>query len=733
MNIPPTKTIQTPSRRFLNWCVYPSGRIHRFLCLSSWAMLTVILMGAHKDLILQRIAPPDITPHDQGVTLLDRNGSPIRIVLDRKEQDYRPVALNAISPWVQTALISVEDQRFHSHPGIDPIAILRAVLQNLRARRRISGASTLSTQVIRLSEPRPRHWRTKGIEAIKALQLERYHDKVDILEAHLNLAPFGGNLTGVEAAARWYFDKSAADLNLTEAALLAGLPQSPSRLRPDRHPERARKRMLHVLDRMYTDGMINDQQYHTATNIPLEVSNASRPFIAPHFTDLVLRQTSRSGTLTTTLDASLQSAIETIARQHQQTLLNQNANRMAIVVMQVRDGAILSLVGSHDYFDTDNSGMVNAALAKRSPGSVLKPLIYALSIDQGSMTPGTILDDSPTSYRDLNPSNFDGTFRAHVTLRDALILSLNIPALKTVEHLGVQRVIDDLRRFGFGTLNESAEHYGTGIAIGGAEVRLMDVVAAYGSLARGGRYLEPRHLYDAPQRASRRILSPEAAYIVSDMLGGMERSNDFFGHIADAQLPRAAWKTGTSSAYRDAWTVAWNPEYVIGVWVGNTDGRPTQQLTGANAAAPVVADILRYLYPTGHTTWFAPPEGVRIIRQADGSIDLHIDGITATQQRSTAALPIRITHPADGSHYRIPHGHPSTATLPLKAESEHTTLYWFVNGIPLGQTASYEPIQWTLRPGTHKITCTTACGQQASITLIVDSIASLSNADVSSR
>jgi penicillin-binding protein 1C len=689
--------------------------------LRKWVSLALgITLSTSALFAIYLIKPTDITTHDQGTILLDRNSIPIRIVLDRAEQDYRPVELKDISPWAQAAIVSVEDQRFHRHPGIDPLAILRASGQNLLARRRISGASTLSTQVIRLREPRPRNWRTKWIEAIKALRLERAQDKAAILEAHLNLAPFGGNLTGIEAAARWYFDKAAADLNLAEAAMLAGLPQSPSRLRPDRNPEDARKRMQHVLERMQKDGLILEEQFQSAIRAPLDLHAGSRPFVAPHFADLVLQQTTRKGTLQTTLDISLQHAIESIAAQHEKGLRERNANRIAIVVMQVSDGAILSLTGSFNYFDTGNSGMVNAALARRSPGSALKPLIYALAIDQGSMTPATMLDDRPAGYRDINPANFDGQFRGNVTLRDALIQSLNIPAMKTVEHLGTQRVIDHLRTFGLGTLTGSAERYGTGIAIGGAEVRLLDLVAAYATLARGGVYLPPRFLCSAPQAPPRRVLSTEAAYIITDMLGGQERSHDLFGHIADARLPRAAWKTGTSSAYRDAWTLAWTPGYVIGVWIGNTDGSPTKQCTGANAAAPVAADILRHLHPVAQQAWFDQPQGIRTVSQPDGSRDLQIAGVTTTADRRKTPDAIRITTPADGTRLSIPHTAPTPPSIPLQAESGHPLLFWFANGIPLGQTAPQEPLYWPLRAGTHNITCTTPCGQQSSITLIVD-------------
>ncbi|MFU8780756.1 MAG: penicillin-binding protein 1C [Kiritimatiellia bacterium] len=680
----------------------------------------VVILVALSLIAVYRLTPPELEMHNQGTILLDRHGTPIRVVLDRTEQDNRPVDFNAISPWARAAIVAVEDQRFHRHPGIDPIAILRAIGQNLLARRRISGASTLSTQVVRLSEPRSRNWRTKIIEATKALRLERKQDKSAILAAHLNLAPFGGNLVGIEAAAQWYFNKTAADLNLSEAAMLAGLPQSPARLRPDRHPQHAFIRMQHVLDRMEADGIITTQQRDAAATLPLDIKAGTRPFLAPHFADFVLQHAVHKGALATTLDLPLQHTIEQIAQQHKPGLMQQHADRIAIVLMQVSDGAILAMTGSHDYFDTNNSGMVNAALARRSPGSALKPFIYAMAIDQGTMTPATLLDDRPAGYRDINPANFDGQFRGKVTLRDALILSLNIPALKTVEHLGNQNVIDTLRGFGLTTINHAADHYGTGIAIGGAEVRLLDLVAAYATLARTGNYLPPRFLTNLPMPTPRRVLSPEAAYIITDILGGTERSHELFGHIADATLPHAAWKTGTSSAYRDAWTIAWTPDHVIGIWVGNTDGRPTKGCTGANAAAPIAADILRHLHPTGNQAWFRPPPDIREINQPDGTRDLHIAGISIPQPRTTRTPPLRITHPADGMSLRIPATAGNAPTLPLQAESTQEILYWFVNGQSIGQAPPASPLHWPLRRGTHNITCATPDGHQVTISISID-------------
>lgn len=688
-------------------------------CAASLSLLftlaLVLSLGAGR-----RHPPPDLETPAAGVVLFDRHGAPLRIALDRDGQDNRPVALEAVSPWAQAAIVAVEDRRFHRHCGVDPIAVLRAGLQNLYAGRRISGASTVSTQVIRLAEPRPRTWRTKLIEAARALWLERRHDKSDILAAYLNRAPFGGNLVGIESAARWYFDKSAADLALGEAALLAGLPQSPARLRPDRHPANARRRMLHVLDRMRREGLVTPGQHAMAVRLPMDIRTGSRPFRAPHFADYVLANTARAGALVTTLDGDLQQGVEQIANRHAAALGSRRADRLAVVVMQVSDGAILAMTGSRDYFDDAAAGMVNGALARRSPGSALKPFIYALAIDQGAMTPETRLDDRPAGYRDIVPANFDGQFRGAVTLRDALVLSLNIPALNTVAQLGAQSVIDTLRGFGLGTIDRPAAHYGAGIAIGGAEVRLLDLVAAYACLARGGRYLPPRVMRDEPLSPARRVLSAEAAYIVSDILGGTERSHDLFGHIADAALPRAAWKTGTSSAYRDAWTIAWTPRHVIGVWVGNTDGRPTDRLTGAGAAAPIAGEILRRLDPSGAGDWFAPPAGIREVLLADGARDLHIAGVTDIRRRQTPPPPIRITQPADGAIYRLSAGLPGRPRLALQAESPAAQHYWFADGRPIGVVPSGEILHWPLQPGAWRITCADPDGNQASVRVVVE-------------
>lgn len=660
----------------------------------------------------------DLEDYGAGQKLLCREGMPLRIQLGADDQDARPQAYDAMSPWVCKALMAAEDKRFLSHAGIDPWAILRALGQNLWSRRRISGASTLSTQVIRMAEPRARTLETKLIEAAKALYMEQFLDKQTVLEQYLNRAPFGGNIVGIEAASRIYFDKSAADLTLAEAALLAGLPQAPSRFRPDRNMPAARKRMEYVLGRMQANGFISRDQQAEALLQPLVVRRHARPFVAPHFCNLVLgRNPDGSGEHVTTLDRNLQQRVEQVVARHAPGLQERQVGNGAVVVLAVETGEIHAMIGSFDYADSRNAGMVNHALASRSPGSALKPLIFAMALEQGMITPGHMLDDSPLRFRDVSPDNFDDTFQGNVSVRDALMLSLNIPALRVTQQVGLQATVDGLQRLGLHTLDRRADEYGLGIAIGGCEVTLLDLVNAYACLAREGMYL-PYRLEHEPAGLPRgtRLFSAEATFMVADMLGGEERSINVFGHVADAHLPRFAWKTGTSSGFRDAWTIAWNPRYVVGVWLGNSDGAGNPALVGAEVAAPLAGDILRELFRGDDAPWYHVPDSLATRAGADGRPEWYMPGISILPQPvdpSQAAL--RIVTPVNGTVYQMlpdQHMHQSVA-LQVEGSAASQPLHWFRNGQFLGTTQDGQPLEWPLQAGEQTLVCVTDNGQRA--------------------
>ena len=705
--------------------------------------------------------PEDLlAPAPAAVVLADRHGDPLRVKLATGGFDCRPGYEPSPEHWIVRAIVAAEDRRFWRHAGVDPLAIARAAAQNLFTGRRVSGASTISTQVVRMAVPRPRTLATKIAEAFRALQMERRLGKREILAQYLDRAPFGGNVVGIEAAARRYFGKGAAQLNLAEASLLAGVPQSPSRLRPDRHPERARQRQAYVLERMEACGAITAKERAEALAQPLEARPGRYPFRAPHFCDLVGVPTKAGpdGAVRTTLDPDVQRMAESVLRRR---LRGRAADGGAVVVIEVATGSIRALVGSPDYA-ARGAGQVNGAVAPRAAGSTLKPFAFALALDRGLVTPATMIADVPTRFRDLDPKNFSLDYRGLVRVRDALVLSLNLPAIEIERQAGQERFHAVLRDLGLSTISKPAAHYGLGLVLGNAEVRLLDLANAYAVLARGGAWLPPRFVESAAVPPAKPVFSAEACWLVSDMLGGEERAMDAVGHAAEVLLPQAAWKTGTSAGLRDAWTVAWNPEYVVGVWVGRPDGSSADELVGRKIATPIAWDLLRRMYPDNRGPWFARPAGVetRSVCAASGRTPgphcahrvedwgiakvsrrepcpVHRSGpeavwpaaVAAFLNRRTAPGPeeaatsVRIQSPARGSTYRwMPDLEVDAQRLALEAASDRAgeTLHWFVDDRPVGKTRSGERLFWPLERGTHQIVCSTARGTGDRVRIAVE-------------
>lgn len=700
-----------------------TSRAGRTILMAGAGGLAVLLLT----FMVIRFDPQSMDRYPASLVITDREGGILRMTLGAEEQDCRPVGLERISPWAQAAMIAAEDKRFRRHIGIDPLAIVRAMVGNMAAFRRTSGASTISTQVIKMTEPRPRTLLTKVIEAVKAIKMEAGMSKENILEQHLNRAPFGSYFTGVEAASRHYFGKAAADLNLAEAALLMGLPQSPSRLRPDRHPEAAEKRMSYVLEQMEEAGYITPAQRETALRAIPSVRLQGTPFQAPHFSDLVASLSPGGTKMRSSLDLAIQSKVEHIFAGHAARLKAKGIHGGAVVVLDVERGEIVSLIGSPDYFDLEHAGQVNGAAARRSPGSALKPFIYGLALDQGLITPGTELRDEPTVFREYKPVNFDGEFRGRVSARDALIESLNIPALELAEKVGQDKVLAHLQAAGLRSLDRAPSHYGLSLALGGGEVTLLDLVNAYGAIARGGMYRDYTLRAGGSVSEHRRIMSAEAAYLLSEMLSGDERNMSVFGTIGDGQWPRFAWKTGTSSGFRDAWTIAWNPALVVGVWLGNPDGKPAAGMTGIDDAAPLAADLVRTLSPAGSVGWFVRPEGIREVTSPDGSTDLAIAGISdfwsgraSPALRASGGEVRAIVSPVPGRAYTLLPGHTSSV-IPLRVSGakEDRKLYWFVNDQLVGTSSGHDALPWTAGAGSWSIRCASEEGWslQATITI----------------
>lgn len=501
----------------------------------------------------------------------DRTG---RVLLGRVGSDgqwRQPVPLTDMSPWLVDATIAVEDERFRRHAGVDPLAVIRAVGQNLAAGRVVSGASTLTMQICRMLDDQPRTFGAKLRESFRAVQLERLMGKTEILEMYLNMAPYGGNLRGVEAAAQAYFNKPATRLSLAEAALIAGLPQSPSRYRPDRHLAVAQARQRTVLQRMHTQGMITEEQLHAAVEETIVLAPPRRELRAPHAASLALARRPAGGR--TTIDADLQALIEELARAHALTL--PAGAQAAVVIIDISTGDLRALLGSLDFAAAVN-GQVNGATALRSPGSALKPFIYAAAFDAQRLAPASLIPDVPIERGGWQPHNFDGAFAGEVTAGEALRRSLNVPAILVAESLGLGRCSGVLAAAGVNLPPGAADSAGLALVVGGVEVSLLQLTNAYATLGRGGIY-QPLRLFADDPSGSVRAIGADACAAIDAILGARGESGGW-----------RMWKTGTSSGRRDAWALGHNGRFAIGVWIGRFGGGGADAFVGAAAAEPLL-------------------------------------------------------------------------------------------------------------------------------------------------
>ncbi len=546
------------------------------------------------------------------VLVLDRDGRLLREVAVGSGAAENPVRLSELSPWVVPALVAAEDSRFFEHPGVDPLSVTRALGQWALAGRVVSGASTLTQQLARTLEPRPRSALGKLGEMALALRIEASLSKNRILEEYLSRVEFGPNLIGIDAASRHYFGKSSAALDLAEAAALVSMPRGPSLYDPRRRPQLLERRRLRVLARLEGLGLASHAEIARAELTPIRISLASSAQGAEHLSfALAARHASaageRSRTLRTTLNAELQRAAERVAEAALPALAAHGGDAMSLVVLDNETSEVLAYVGSPSYFDAKNHGANDGVVAKRQPGSALKPFVYAAAIEALGYGPATLLPDLPRDYRvpggNFSPRDYDQRFRGPVLLRQALGSSLNMPALEVTSRLGPPRLLAMLKRFGFASLDRAAEHYGVGLALGDGEVTLLELAAAYAALARGGELLPPRVVLSRsvaggvptafPSEPGRRVLRSEFAALLTDMLSDDAARAAGFGRDSVLNLPFAvAAKTGTSKGYRDNWAVGYTHEVTVAVWVGNFDGTPLRDASGITAAGPAFHELM---------------------------------------------------------------------------------------------------------------------------------------------
>jgi penicillin-binding protein 1C len=644
------------------------------------ASIAIVAVGSAAAAWIASLGPP---PLGQGLTfstlVVDRDGEVLRAYLTPEGRWRLPATRESVDPRFLALLLAYEDKRFFAHRGIDPLALGRAFAQLIAHRRVVSGASTITMQVARLLEPRPdRTVAAKLRQMVRAVEIERALSKDEILALYLSLAPYGGNLEGVRAASLAYFGKEPRRLTLGEAALLVALPQSPERRRPDRSMAAARSARDRVLDRIGATGAIPRDEIERAKREPVPDARRPLPMLAPHAADAALAAAPGRGLHRLTIEAALQRNLEELARERARTLGPDVS--VALLAVDHATGEVLARVASADYFDARRAGQVDMTAAVRSPGSTLKPFIYGLGFEDGLVHPDTLIEDRPVRFGGYSPGNFDLTFQGTVTVRRALQLSLNVPAVAVLDKVGASRFAARLRQAGGSFVLPQGEAPGLAIGLGGVGVTLGDLVALYAGLARlgttlpltervadGGGAPAPRRLFEAPA----------AWYVGSILLGTPPPENAAAGRIA--------FKTGTSYGYRDAWAVGFDGKRTIGVWVGRPDGAPVPGLIGRVAAAPILFDAFAR---TGKLPAPLPKAPKGVLVAATGKLPPPLQRLRPSVLAGDGAEPqLRIMFPPNGASLEMASdgtGKPDPIALKVTGGSEPLTV--LVNGAPLPET-----------------------------------------------
>ncbi len=606
-------------------------------------------------------------------------------------------------------LIAYEDHRFYSHHGVDPRALLRAAAQAAWNGRIVSGGSTLTMQVARLlEESGTGHVAGKLRQMRVALALERRLSKDDILNLYLRLAPYGGNVEGVRAASRLWFGKDPRRLTPAEAALLVALPQSPETRRPDRFPDAARAARDRVLTRMQRDGLIDADRAAAARSERLPSARRDFPALAPHLADRLRAAPHPPGPIRTTIDAGLQSALESLAAR----AVARHGDRLsvAIVVADHRSGEILASVGSPGLTDMGRAGFVDMTQALRSPGSTLKPFVYALAFDDGLAHPETLIEDRPIAFGTYAPQNFDRTFRGTIPVREALQQSLNVPVIELTQALGPARLLSALTRAGVVTVLPGDAEPGLAVALGGLGITLTDLVQAYAALARLGRPIRLSPLPEGAQALDSTLFRPESAWMVADILRRITPP-------PGARPDRLAFKTGTSYGHRDAWAVGFDGAHVAGVWMGRADGTSVPGAFGGELAAPILFEVFGRIAPA-FTPLPPPPPSTLILPNARLPQPLQRfrprDGVFA----ASAPDAPQVAFPPDGAEVE------TGGTLTVKVRNGTPPFTWLANGAPVALSdAARETALPLAGPGFVRLSVIDARGQAASVSVTLRQMA----------
>lgn len=566
----------------------------------------VIVCGFLLFLLLNAIFPLR-SSIDYSTTVTDSNGEIINAFLTKDQKWRMKTELNEISPLLRKTIIAKEDKYFYYHPGVNFFAVGRAAVMNVLHLRRTSGASTITMQVARALHPRKRNIISKVIEMFRAFQLEWKYSKDEILQMYLNLVPYGGNIEGVKAASLLYFKKNPDHLSLAEITALSIIPNRPSSLVIGKTNDLIIKERNRWLQRFADDGVFTKKEIEDAMAEPLTANRTSFPHFVPHLSYKLKKQTA-SDNIKTNIVLNTQLKLEKLTEDYIRGLKLQNIHNAAVIVIDNKTHKVISYIGSAGFIDTADGGQVNGAAAIRQPGSTLKPLLYGLCIDEGLLTPKTIINDVPINYRGYAPENYDQKFNGAVTLEFALDHSLNIPAVKSLQQLGKDKLINKLISCDFKQIQKDQNKLGLSMILGGCGATLEQLTGLFSALANNGDYISPQYLQSDSSSKKIQLLSPAADYMVTDILSKVNRPDFPLNWTATEHMPKIAWKTGTSYGRRDAWSIGYNKNFTVGVWVGNFSGIGVAELSGANTATPLLFRIFNTIDYDSNSDWYEPPK-----------------------------------------------------------------------------------------------------------------------------
>jgi penicillin-binding protein 1C len=662
-------------------------------------------------LVADRAFPPPLEAPPVSAEVLDRNGELLRAYAAPDGRWRMAVELREVDPHFLDMLVAYEDKRFRDHAGIDFAAMLRATGQLLANGRIVSGGSTISMQLARLVEPREsRSIPAKLRQMFRAWQIERRLPKDEILNRYLTLAPYGGNIEGVRAASLAWFGKEPRRLTVGEAALLVALPQSPEARRPDRHPENARAARDRVLARMVDAGLMSAAEAERAASVAIVPDGRQQfPALAAHAADAARLADPAASRIALTIDRSIQQQLETVAAEAADRIGDKVS--VAMVMADARTGEILAEIGSADFFDAGRNGWIDLTRAVRSPGSTLKPFIYGLAFEEGLVFQQTLIEDRPANFAGYRPRNFDMAYMGDVSVREALQLSLNVPAIRLLDALGPARLAARFRDAGVKPELPKGEKPGLAMGLGGVGLTLHDLVQLYTALPNSG-FATPLHIKSGQPRPVR-MLDAAANWQVVDILSGV---------VPPRGAPKLgiAYKTGTSYGYRDAWSVGFDGRHVLGVWIGRPDGGPVPGISGFDTAAPILFDAFSRSGVAFVEHPSPPPGAVRLSRN-DLPVTMRRFQATASEKAPAGVVEAapEIVFPPHGA--RVDLASEGDSRLVLKLQGGRAPFRWLANGRPLQDLVRRRTTSW--RPdgeGFSTLTVIDAAGRAASVDVFVE-------------